>query len=99
MYNKDKIIVLMHTDFPDPVVPATKRCGIEDKSATIDVPKILFPRAIGKFFSSCSNTFEDNISDKTTLSLLGFGISIPTVFFPGTVDTLAETELVFLAMS
>ena len=27
------------------------------------------------------------------------GISIPTVFFPGIIDTLVETELVFLAMS
>ena len=39
------------------------------------------------------------ISFKNTFSLLEFGISIPIVFFPGIVATLAEIELVFLAIS
>ena len=34
-----------------------------------------------------------------TSSLFSFGISIPTVFFPGIIETLAEVELVFLARS
>ena len=43
--------------------------------------------------------YKRQISDKTTESLFELGISIPTVFFPGIIDTLVETELVFLAMS
>ena len=47
-----------------------------------------------------SSKFSDDIiSDNTTLSLLGFGISIPTVLFPGIAETRADTELVFLAIS
>ena len=34
-----------------------------------------------------------------TLSLFGLGISIPIVFLPGIAETLADIELVFLAMS
>ena len=36
---------------------------------------------------------------KGFFSLVSFGSSIPTVFFPGIIDTLAEVELVFLARS
>jgi hypothetical protein len=39
------------------------------------------------------------ISLKKTPSLFSFGISIPTVFFPGITATLADVELVFLAKS
>ena len=35
LYNSDKIMALMPTDLPDPVVPATKQWGILAKSATI----------------------------------------------------------------
>ena len=42
---------------------------------------------------------DENISDKITFSLFEFGISIPSVFLPGIMDTLAEIELVFLAIS
>ena len=41
----------MHTDLPDPVVPAINRWGIEDKSPTIGLPEILLPNAIGNFIS------------------------------------------------
>ena len=48
---RDKIIVLIQTDLPDPVVPAISKCGINDKSLTIGMPDILFPSAIGSFMS------------------------------------------------
>ena len=32
LYSNDRIIVFIHTDFPEPVVPAIRRCGIEVKS-------------------------------------------------------------------
>ena len=39
----DKIIVFIQTDFPDPVVPAISKWGIDDKSLTIGFPEIFFP--------------------------------------------------------
>ena len=39
------------------------------------------------------------ISLRKTSSLDSFGISIPTVFFPGMIDTLADVELVLRARS
>ena len=44
-------MVLIQTDFPDPVVPAIRRCGIDAKSPTIGLPEIFLPRAIGNFVS------------------------------------------------
>ena len=44
-------MVLIQTDFPDPVVPAIRRCGIEAKSPTIGLPEIFFPSAIGNLIS------------------------------------------------
>ena len=41
----------MQTDFPDPVVPAINKCGIEAKSPTIGVPEIFLPKAIGNLIS------------------------------------------------
>ena len=44
-------MVFMQTDLPDPVVPAIRRWGIDDKSPTIGLPEILFPSAIGNLIS------------------------------------------------
>ena len=41
----------MHTDLPDPVVPAISKCGIEAKSPMIGVPDIFLPNAIGNLIS------------------------------------------------
>jgi hypothetical protein len=89
----------MQTDFPDPVVPAIKRCGIETKSPTIGNPEILFPRVIGILISLLLNSLLEIISFKATFSLTLFGISIPMVLLPGTVATLVDIELVLRAMS
>ena len=99
MYKRDIIILLIQTDLPEPVVPATKRCGIDVKSTVIGVPEIVFPRAIGKLFSFFPKLSEDIISERYTSSLRVFGISIPTVFLPGMTDTLVDTELVCRAIS
>ena len=48
LYNSDIIILLIQTDLPDPVVPATKRCGMDVRSTVIGIPEMVFPRAIGK---------------------------------------------------
>ena len=89
----------MQTDFPDPVVPAIRRCGIEVKSPTIGLPEIFFPSAIGNFISFFLKSGLFKISLKQTFSLVLFGSSIPTVLLPGIVDILADSELVFLAIS
>ena len=63
------------------------------------MPEIFFPSAIGSLISFFLNFSLEIISLNATLSRTSFGISIPTVFFPGITDTLAEVELVFLAKS
>ena len=37
----------MNTDFPDPVVPATNKCGVLLKSITSILPEISLPIQIG----------------------------------------------------
>ena len=65
----------------------------------LGIPEILFPKAIGNFISFLLNLSSAIISLKNTFSLFELGISIPIVLFPGIVATLAETELVCLAIS
>ena len=89
----------MHTDFPEPVVPAINKCGIVERSLTIGTPEILFPNAIGNFISFLLNFSVAIISFKNTFSLFELGISIPIVFLPGIIATLDDIELVFLAIS
>src|SRR6266576_2625545 len=82
------MMVLMHTDFPDPVTPAIRRCGILARSATTDSPSRFLPRAIGRarvgrWYSAPS------ISSRTcTMRGMGFGTSMPTAAFPGMGATI-----------
>jgi len=39
----DVRIVLMHPDFPEPVVPAIRRCGMRARSAHTALPEMSFP--------------------------------------------------------
>ena len=89
----------MHTDFPEPVVPATNKWGIDARSPIIGIPEIPLPKATGNFSSFLLNFSSPIISFRNTFSLFKLGISIPIVLFPGIVATLVETELVFLAIS
>ena len=89
----------MHTDFPDPVVPAINKWGIELKSLVIGSPDILLPRAIGNFISFFLKFLSEIISLRKTFSLETLGSSIPTVLLPDIVAILADSELVFLAIS
>ena len=41
------MIVLMHTDLPEPVVPAISMCGARARSSTIDLPSASMPRNSG----------------------------------------------------
>ena len=89
----------MQTDFPEPVVPAIKRCGIEARSPIIGNPEIFLPKAIGSLISFFLKSELFKISLKYTFSLDKLGSSIPIVFLPGIVEILADSELVFLAIS
>jgi len=63
------------------------------------VPDILLPKAIGNLISFFKKLELDIISLKYTLSLEEFGNSIPIVLLPGIVEILADSELVFRAIS
>ena len=60
---------------------------------------MLFPRAIGSLIFFFEKLVLEIISLKYTFSLDRFGNSIPIVLLPGIVDILADSELVFLAIS
>ena len=76
--NKLNNIAFTPTDLPDPVVPATKRCGILAKSTTTGLPEISCPKASVKLDGDFLKACEDKISVRRTIFLLVFGISIPT---------------------
>ena len=57
------------------------------------------PKAIGNFISLFLKSELSIISLRYTFSLNEFGSSIPIVLLPGIVEILADSELVFLAMS
>ena len=63
------------------------------------MPEILLPNAIGNLISLFLKSELFKISLKKTFSLILFGSSIPIVLLPGIVAILADSELVFLAMS
>ena len=44
LYSRLRIIALMPTDLPEPVVPATRQCGILARSATSGLPTMSLPR-------------------------------------------------------
>ena len=45
-YRRLVIMPLTATDLPDPVVPATKRCGILDRFTLTGAPLVSLPRQI-----------------------------------------------------
>ena len=61
---KDKIIVFIQTDFPEPVVPAIINVALRLRSPIIGVPEILFPNAIGNLISFFLNSLLEIISLK-----------------------------------
>ena len=55
-------IVLIHTDFPEPVVPAINKCGIWVKSNVAISPLVVFPSARVNFDFEEAN-FSELITD------------------------------------
>ena len=54
----------MQTDFPEPVVPAISKWGIDAKSPIIGIPEIFFPKAIGSLTSFFVKLVFESISLK-----------------------------------
>ena len=71
------IMVLTPTDFPEPVVPATRRWGISARSATTGLPVTSTPSAIGRSAWNDLNFSLSITSRKKTVSRFLFGISRP----------------------
>lgn len=63
------------TDFPEPVAPATSKCGIDSNVLIIIDQSIAFPsaRLLSDFFISLANSVVPKISARCTISGFGFG--------------------------
>ena len=90
---------LRPTDLPDPVVPATSRCGIGARSAITGSPAMFLPRISGSDMFWSSNAWLPISSDSETISRLGLGSSIPITLRPGMVATRADSADMLRAMS
>src|SRR5438270_7983721 len=81
----DVSIVLMQPDFPDPVVPAIRRCGMRARSVHTAVPEMSLPSqtASGDAVAGRSS----KMSPSVTRFGWRFGSSTPTACFPGLAVT------------
>ena len=75
------------TDLPEPVVPATSRCGILAIFTTTGLPPISLPNAMGKGNVLASNSAERNNSARKIISRWALGISKPMHDLPGITST------------
>ena len=62
------MIVLIHTDLPEPVEPATSKCGILLKSAVIILPLISLPKPIASLPEEFLTASQSTTSLKNTVS-------------------------------
>ncbi len=87
LYTRLRIMALIATDLPEPVVPATRICGILARSATTGCPPISLPKArvSGEFISAYA--CELRISESRTTCRSGLGTSKPMQALPGMVST------------
>ena len=73
----------IHTDLPDPVEPATSKCGVLERSAIQLLPLISFPKETGSFIDIISFCLSWITSLTCTPTVILLGISTPTVVLPG----------------
>ena len=83
LYKTLMINVLIHTDLPEPVAPAIRRCGILAMSATVTFPPMSFPTAKDILEELFLNSGDSRRSRSMTALFSLFGTSIPTAAFPG----------------
>src|SRR3989338_2331978 len=93
LYNMERRSVLIETDLPVPVAPATNKWGILSKPANTGLPATSRPIDRGKknfgfLYSSLSN-----ISRKPTIETFLLGTSMPTRDLPGIRSEEHTSEL------
>ncbi len=97
--SSDRIMALTPTDLPEPVVPATSRCGMRTRSVKTGVPLMLLPSTSGRMASVDRKASDSNISRRNTVSRRVLGSSMPMALRPGTTATRADSALMERAMS
>ena len=80
--------MLSATLLPEPVAPATSRCGIAARSATAGRPKMSLPSASGSLDGPSRNSGVERISLSATVSRTWLGISIPIADLPSRGETI-----------
>ena len=79
---------LTKLDLPEPVAPATKRCGIFATLAMTNPPSTSLPRPTTNGLWSLRAFEERSTSPKETISLSRLGISMPMADLPGMGDRM-----------
>ena len=91
-YNSELMIVLMHTDLPEPVAPAISRCGIFARLHRIGAPAMSLPSAtVNGPFALCI-TSDCSTSLSVTVVRVLLGTSTPTSALPG-IGASIRTDL------
>ena len=98
-YISERIIVLIATDLPEPVVPAISRCGMRARSTITGSPPMVLPRQSGSRACVSEYSLAASSSRSSTFSRFGLGSSMPMALRPGTTATRAETLLIERAIS
>ena len=93
------MIVLIATDFPEPVAPAISRCGILVRSAITGFPSRSRPSTIGSTAREVSHSGASSSSRSVTIRAVGLGISTPTAPLPGIGATRMDCARMVMAMS
>ncbi len=84
---------LMKLDLPEPVAPATSRCGILVRSAVTKWPSTSLPTPVSIGFESLTALSDRSTSPSTTVSRSAFGISMPIADLPSITDRMRTSEL------
>ena len=102
-YARLRMMQLMHTDLPEPVVPATSIWGMSARSAVITLPVMSLPRANTSEPLAFLKLSLSNTSRSSTGVGLSLGISMPMVVRPGmgasmrTGDEASATPISFFS--
>ena len=84
--SRQETMALRHTLLPEPVAPATSRCGIAARSTTTGSPPVPLPRMMGSLAFALIFLYSGlSISlPRVTTERLGLGTSMPTRDSPST---------------
>ncbi len=87
------IIELMNDDLPEPVAPATSRCGIFARFATTKPPSTSLPSPATIGWWSARAMPDRSTSPRLTISLSVLGISMPMADLPGIGERMRTSAL------